>query len=102
MRKAWDKASGSPGGTFQPVRSEGATSGGERTVSGAAPMSVTITGLPRNWASVATRPKASGWVEQTVMAEAVIMAAGMSAQWPTRCTTPSRPAAEIAASSSLT
>ena len=81
----------SPGGTRQPVRSEGATCGGASTVSGTAPRSDTTTAVPMACASTATRPKASGSVEGTVTTEAARKAAGMSWQWPTRWTTPFSP-----------
>ena len=73
-------AGASSGGTVQPVRSDAGTSGGVKTVSGTAPRSLTMTGLPMAWASTAERPKASGSVEGTVTMEAAMKAAGMSTQ----------------------
>jgi hypothetical protein len=64
----------------QPVRSWGATAGGDRTVSGTAPRSDTTTGVPMAWASTAERPKASGSVDGTVTTDAARKAAGMSVQ----------------------
>ncbi len=96
------RAAALPGSTRQPVRSLGGVCGGASTVSGTAPRSETTTGVPMAWASTATRPKASGSVEGTVTTAAASRAAGMSEQWPTRRTRPSRPALAMSWSSSFT
>ena len=87
---------GSDGGTSHPVASLGPTRGQASTVSGGAPMSVAITGVPMAWASVAARPKASGSVEATTATCAARNAAAMSTTWPTMRTRSSSPAAPIA------
>ncbi len=49
-------------------------------VSGAAPMSLTMTGHPMAWASMLVRPKVSALVEAMTATCATAKAAGMSSQ----------------------
>jgi len=78
-------ACGLEGGTSHPVTPS-------TTVSRLPPWAVAMTGRPIAMASMATFPKASGWLDEaeTTMS-ASSMAAGMSAQCPTNRTLSSRP-----------